>query len=246
MGVHRGPFAFRVSDVGWEEDYGPRALRHWLLHKGSRVVRSLTYMAEPHRRRLSFVWPLHRRWVSNRLFVADVVRKATQTRCVVDSSKDYLGIREIYDHGSGVVRIIALTRDVRATAWSEFKSGATIESAARAWAKVNARIFRALDGVPTDHWIHIRYEDLCCDVAGTARRICGFLGYDYDPAMTGETQTDRHTIGGNRMRFKAVGALEEDLSWQGNLSARDLTQIERLVGATARKLGHWPRAHRAR
>ena len=232
------PFAFRVSDVGWEEDYGPRALRHWLLYKGSRVVRSLAYSAEPLRRRLSFVWPLHRRWVSNRLFVADVVRKASRARCVVDSSKDYLAMREIYDQGSGVVKIIALTRDVRATAWSEFRSGARLESAARAWAKVNARIFRMLEAVPADDWIHIRYEDLCRDVAGTARRICGFLGYDYVPAMTGDNQADRHTIGGNRIRFKPLGAIEEDLSWQANLFPHDLTQIERVAGALARKLGY--------
>lgn len=236
--LRRDPFAFRVSDVGWEEDYGPRALRHWLLYTGSRAVRTLAHSGDPLRRSLSFVWPVHRRWVSNRLFVADIVRKASRARCTVDSSKDSLAMREIYDQGSVEVKIIALTRDVRATVWSELNSGATLESAARGWTKVNTRIFRLLESVPADHWIHLKYEDLCRDVAGTARRICGFLGYDYDPAMTGDNQAVRHTIGGNRIRFKPVGAIEEDLSWQGNLSPHDLARIEQVAGATARKLGY--------
>jgi len=234
----REPFRFRVSDVGLEEDFGLRALPHWLLHHSSRWWRYLSYrhrpraVGRPGQRR-----PCHQ-WVANRLFVADVIRHKTGARTVVDASKDYLAMRDIYDSDGATVKILFISRDVLGTVSSELREGQTVTSAAKAWVKVNARILELLEGVAETDWMHVRYEDLCRDTVGTAERLCRFIGYEYDPAMADLSRRHHHTIGGNRVRFRAIGSVEEDLSWKQTLSAADVRAIERIAGPLAKRLGY--------
>lgn len=233
----KDPFSFRLSDVGREEDDGVRAFGDWLVRRLSRVSRYLAYARTPAWRHLSFS-SSHRRWAANRLFVGDVVRRLSQAKAAVDASKDQLGMRDVYEAGGGLARIIFITRDVRGSVWSQVKrGGATVEQAARDWTQVNGAIMRLLADVPRADWVHLKYEDLCHDLSGTLERLCRFLGYAYDPAMTQLDRKERHTIGGNQIRFKAIEGVREDLSWKEKLSADDVSRIERIARPVTEPLG---------
>ena len=64
------PFRFRVSDIGREEDYGIRSLRHWFLYKYCRFWRTMGYGCNSlFLQNISFLSLFPRRWAMNRLFV---------------------------------------------------------------------------------------------------------------------------------------------------------------------------------
>jgi len=86
------------------------------------------------------------------------------------------------------VRFIHLIRDGRDVALSQRErviDGETVTMAAMAerWQR---RIVAAREGaadIKPDAYLEVRYEDLVTDTEGTLRRICGFAGLAFDPAM---------------------------------------------------------------
>jgi Sulfotransferase family len=237
------PFRFRVSDVGKEEDYGRRAISHWLLNASSRAARYAAYSAAGSSIGLPSLLRFPRRWTENRLFIADALRESTGAYAVIDNSKDPLGMRDLATFGPAQVRIIFLTRDPRASVYSTLKlkkRNRTVEAAARHWERVNSRIVQLLTGVRRDTWMHLRYEDLCRDLPTVCEQLCAFLGLEFEPAMLDLTRADQHTIGGNKIRFKPLGRITEDRAWTQHLSAADIDQIDRISGPLARSLGYHP------
>jgi hypothetical protein len=236
--LSQNPFGFRVSEIGLEEDFGIRAPKHWLLRKRIRSLRYAGYARVPVVRHLMPLAGVYGTWAQNRLFVANVFREQTRAIGVVDSSKDYLAMREIYVSAREQMKILFITRDPCGSAWSNVKSGMPAQEAARTWATVNGRILRLLDGVRQDDWMQVRYEDLCRDPAETSRRVFRFLGYEDSPAMATTGRQEHHTIGGNKIRFNPIAAIREDLSWRENLSDSDVRSIDYITRPIAIRLNY--------
>jgi hypothetical protein len=171
--------------------------------------------------------------------VAETILEAAGASCLIDNSKDPLGMRDLATYGPETVRVLFLTRDPRASVYSTVKMGKrSVEWAARDWAALNGRFVRLLGGVRREQWMHLKYEDLCGDARNVCERLCTFLGHPYDPGMLDLTRDDHHTIGGNKIRFRPLGEITEDLAWKRHLSAADLRVIERVTGDAARALGY--------
>ncbi len=233
------PFGFRVSPVGLEEDYGLTAPVHWLVHHNHQFWRYAAGRQLPLLRHGAFLATRHRRWAANRFFVADRFRQLHHAQAVVDNSKDPVGLWDLYEHRPAGTRVIFLTRGVPGSVWSRVKrERQSIATAAREWMRVNERTLRLLQRLPAEHWRHVRYEDLCADPQGLLEGLCRFLGLKFDPAMLDLGVKDQHTIGGNLIRRSPIVAIREDTAWKENLSPDDLRQIDRIAGATARKLGY--------
>lgn len=237
----RNAFRFRVSDVGWEEERGFRAPGHYLVRHNSRFWRYARYRRTPVLRYGAALTTGYRRWVQNRFFVADDLREQAGAVGVIDSSKDYLAARDLYEAATQRMKIIFITRSVCGSVWSSLKRGtSTAREAAVSWRKSNQRAVQMLAGIPSDDWTHVPYEELCRDTKGTCERLCKFLGYSYDCRMLDPGREPPHTIGGNKIRLSAISGVREDLSWREHLSPSDLQLIDSLTLKLARQLGYGP------
>jgi hypothetical protein len=160
----------------------------------------------------------------------------------VDSAKDPQRAKMLSRVPDVDVRVIHVTRDVRANAASimkrEARAGAA--GAARIWKRAHLEAQRVSRGLPADCWLRVTYGDLCRDPQGTMDRIADFLGVRRAPIPPDFRSVEHHIIG-NPMRLSSTGEVREDLSWRERLSASDLAVIERIAGPLNRELGFdWP------
>lgn len=235
-------FRFRVSDVGWEEDKGGRrAPGHYFLRHYSRFWRYVRHRRTPVLRYGAALLTGYQRCVQNRFFVADVVREQAGAVGVIDSSKDYLDVSDLYEAATQRIKIIFITRSVCGSVWSSLKRGtSTVREAALSWRKSNQRAVQMLGGIPSGDWMHVPYEELCRDTEGICERLCKFLGYSSDSRMVDTSREPQHTIGGNKIRHSTIGSVREDLSWRDHLSRSDVQLVDSLTLELARQLGYGP------
>lgn len=250
LDLRNDPFAWRMSDVGVEEEYRSRTIIRAPLvaarHRLWRVIRSAQYLGSPVIQAVMKAYKPQAQWVRNRCFAVSQISDVSGCSIVADTSKDYMGMRDVYDYGSLPTKIIYVTRDCRGNVWSKLR---TVESEATRrrlivenaedWVKINSRILRALDSVRQEDQIHIRYEDICRSPAKTMSEVLTFVGLDYSEKILEIGENAEHTIAGNRMRFSGKNAgIKEDFSWQDNLHDEDLSVIRSICAPLATRLGY--------
>lgn len=238
----KNPFCFRVSDIGLEEDWGKRALGHWMFRKVHRASRYLGYRGTLGPMLKGPLTYNGAQWFRNRHTIAEAVASLTKASVVVDSSKDYLGMRDAYDYGSGSTKVVFLTRDVRGNVWSALKGQekgeGDVRRAAREWLLVNKRILLMLQGIPREDWLHVKYEDLCAHPPAVCEAICSLAGCNFSESALGNGAEQHHTIGGNKIRHGRVDAIRQDLDWKGRFTTREIGEIKRVAGSLAEQLGY--------
>jgi hypothetical protein len=234
--IFERPFALRVSR---ERPRNPLegAIRHWsrLLH--------YVHFRSPLLRRLSLprLAPGSRRLAANTQLICQILREVSGARILVDSSKDYVRMRERYSAAPGRTRVIYLFRDGRGVAWSSFKHARTpITRGARDWAKTQRRTRAMLAGVPPEDRRDVRYEDLCADPPAVLKPLCAWLGLEYSDALTALAPSEHHTIAGNRIRLQREMTVVADLAWRRKLTAAQLVAFEQVAGSENRRLGYGP------
>lgn len=233
--IFESPFAFRVSRER------PRNLRELVVRNWNRALHYLHFKS-------SFLGRLGlpaltiggRTLARNTRMVGEIVRELTGARVLVDSSKDYVRMRERYDSARpGSVKVIYLSRDGRGVTWSAMKHRrAAAWYAAKEWAKTQRRIRAMLRGVRPEDRMHVRYEDLCADPEETLRRICEWLGLPYSDELVALRPAEHHTIAGNKIRLQRGMAIRLDESWRAKLTPRQLWIFTLLAGAENRRLGY--------
>lgn len=97
-------------------------------------------------------------------------------------------------------KFVHLVRDGRAVLASFLRKRSDLSawSASRLIAHDVRRDLRLIRRQPADSTITVRYEDLQDDMEGQLKRLCAFIGMDYDPVMQQFWKPDHHFIGGNR------------------------------------------------
>ena len=233
--IFERPFAFRVSRER-PRNLPERAIRSW--------NRSLHYL---HFRSPLMGWlKLHRLTVgerevaTNTEMVCAIVRELAGARVLIDSSKDYVRMRERYDSAPlGSVKVVYLSRDGRGVMWSAMKRRRVAAwYGAKEWAKTQRRIRGMLRGVRPQDRIHVRYEDLCTEPEGVLRGICAWLGLSYAEELLALRPPQHHTIAGNKIRLERAMAIRLDEAWRANLKPLQLRVFALLAGAENRRLGY--------
>lgn len=238
------PFGWRISNVGPERDTKNRTQFHMLTRAWYKACRFAKYYDIPVLKWLSGASLTHRRWMQHRFFATNVVKALAGADAVVDTSKEPVDMRDVYDYGTGTVKIIFLTRDVHGNVWSylTYRKGSrgngNVAQLARNWVRWNRRIMRFLEGVTRRDWMHLKYEELCADPIGTMKRLCDFLGYAYDPVMEQLNRVVPHTIFGNLVRHSKINAIKENLSWKQQLTPAEIDEIDRIAGPMMKQLGY--------
>ena len=229
------PMSWRISDVGLEEEYGIKRPASWAWYRFHQLIRTAAYQsaegkAGPFSGR-------YRTWIENRDFVATTFARLCGVEAVVDASKDPLQMRDIVTYSKLPVKVLFLTRDVRGLVWSALKRNRnTVEREVKSWSNLNGRILGLLEGVDPQMWMQVSYERLCADTAGEMDRIHRFIGVEREEVAAVEEKARRHTVAGNRIRFKELAEVLEDQGWEKNLSSADLSLISSLAGDVARRL----------
>lgn len=249
------PLAWRISDVGMEEEHrGSAPFRSpfvWARNRFWRVVRYAQYYAPSFLRPLLQLYRPQKAWGRNRSRLAIEIARENGVDAIVDASKDPLDMLDVYQNATVPVKVIHLTRDARGNVNSMIRHmdpdaprRGPVTRASHEWVKVNRRIWKLAGQIPEEDRAHIRYEDICRDPAGTMQRLFAFLGLeDYDvvgeQASDGHASDQGHTIGGNKIRFTADKLrINEDFRWRDNLTAADLAIVERICEPMSDSLGH--------
>jgi hypothetical protein len=139
--------------------------------------------------------------------------------------------------------ILHVIRDPRATVASlqavPWSSGSVVANA-RTWQEMNgaARRFRHHSG-----YLEVRYEALVTDPVGEVRKICAFIGQEYAPSML-TAEEDSPASGLPRKRTAVTPARLE--VWRKELTARQVAQIEWVLGANIEGFGYSREAPPAR
>lgn len=235
--LRRRPFAWKVTDVSLEEDYGWRRPLQKLMYMLGRVFRRGNYRLFGKPTRLyKFAY---QQWFHNRGTLCRLFAEEMASKVVIDASKDPLDMLDTYFLSGLEVKILFITRDVRGVAASSVKRNrASAGREATQWVSVNARILRALRYVNSRDWMQIRYEDLCEDTGRILGDVAEFSGVSLKLSSAAEERKSRHTVAGNGLRFQEITTVSTNENWRSILSDYDLVEIEKAAGECSSRLGY--------
>jgi len=143
-------------------------------------------------------------------------------------------------------RVIHLVRDGRdvAQSWLSVHFGPrSLEQAARRWASAVA-VGNRIARLHPRSVVEVHYEALVADPEGELRRICTFLGEDFDPAMLGYDRLNRERglVPAHRLAWHANTLGPPDPSRIGRgraaLSVEDAALFDRLAGPVLEANGY--------
>lgn len=156
----------------------------------------------------------------------------------VDSSKDPVRLKYLFETGDYELRVIHLLRDGRGVTYSSIKNKAmSAESAARDWKHTHAQIERLARRIGSERVFALRYETLCTDVQRTMAALFTFIGVDPGRAADDYRRVEHHILG-NRMRLRSGSEVKLDETWREKLGPEDLATFERVAGAANRRFGY--------
>jgi Sulfotransferase family len=144
------------------------------------------------------------------------------------------------------VKILHLVRDGRDVALS-FRDAPFgpkhVYQAAKHWMQYIQASEAAAVALGPAACLTVRYEDLLRDAEGQLRRICGFLGEDYDPVMLSYHRSDVPYPSDPRNLAALRQPVRNDnhTKWRGRLSRREQRIFEAIAGDVLERYGY-PRA----
>lgn len=140
-------------------------------------------------------------------------------------------------------RFIHMVRDGRnvALSYASVPFGPkTVSRAARLWSDRVSMGIEAGGGIP-DRYLEIRYEDLAADPEANARKVCGFIGVEFDGDMLDYSEKAAEEVLPRAARYNPR-VLARDTSstrrWQAEMPAFQAEVFEAVAGATLSRLGY--------
>lgn len=121
---------------------------------------------------------------------------------------------------------VFLVRDSRGVLASAARVGKDLERPLKKHRKWMRRLQRFVDKRP-DRSIVVHYEDLCRDPEAELRRLCGFLGLEFDPLMLRPAERVHHFVHSSASGYlKASNEIRLDERWREELTPSQLAAIE--------------------
>ncbi|PWK52292.1 sulfotransferase family protein [Actinoplanes xinjiangensis] len=151
-------------------------------------------------------------------------------------------IRRLFP-GAQIITIMRDGRDcvasLKETPWGPRDLGELIDI----WARSADNALRAARTLPGDSFHQVRYEDLVADPEPHLRRICAFLGEEYDPAMARPSELAPVAV----PEYKTWHALTRSdvttarvSSWRQRLTAEETARCEAVFGDRLIRFGYQP------
>jgi hypothetical protein len=179
------------------------------------------------------------RWLEENARVHAVLRRQSNRRVVVDSSKGFRFATGLYKRRPQNTRIILLTRDGRGVVSSYVRSGMKLEASVKNWMTYYNRATEWLErDVPSEHVHRVFYENMVADPEGELNKIFEFLELHPIRNGVGVHIGDCHILAGNRGALKEVTAIKNDERWKQDLSKSDVEYFMRVGGHLMARLGY--------
>lgn len=194
---------------------------------------------------------------NNRLIKA--ILDETGTKAIIDSSKIGIRLKYLLRDPELDVKIIWLVRDGRGVASAyanpseladaketHLRGGGTgktqeesreVSQGAHEWKRCNEEALFLVEGLSSDRWIQIRYEDICSDTTNTLTHIFDFIGVDPVKSILDFKNTDHHVVG-NGMRLDKTSTIKLDDRWRSALTEQQLNQFSVIAGEMNTKFGY--------
>ena len=134
-------------------------------------------------------------------------------------------------------KLIHIVRDGRATAASMHKRARKhLLWSAQQWVDGNLTALQHQFILGKEQMMVLRYEDLLRDPEESMRRVCNFLGINFDPTVLDLSQHRR--TGGDQSYVQVQLSSNKIDSYRKELSASQLQRLERIQGPLLQKLGY--------
>lgn len=177
--------------------------------------------------------------LENNLRLYDLVGKQLGADFVVDSSKVYTKAIGLSKLAPERVKVLLLIRDGRAVYYSMRKRNFDRNFSLDSWYKHFKRTLPLIETqVPAGNALIVKYEDLARGPEQELRRICGFAGISFEPAMLDIKSKVHHNVNGNNMRFSTTSEIKLDTSWEAKLSSDERAFFESRAGWLNREFGY--------
>jgi hypothetical protein len=143
-------------------------------------------------------------------------------------------IRDGRDVGLSILDWSKAQRSLRVPPWNEDP----VMSTALFW-ESHVRLGREAGPVlGPDRYLELRYESLVADPELASRRLCDFLGLEYDPAMLRfhEAHSKPSSVTSAKKAWLPVTAGLR--SWRGQMAPADIARFEAICGSLLEELGY--------
>lgn len=178
---------------------------------------------------------------NNTLFenILDVSEKGK----VVDSSKPPTRLYYLYKSNLFEMKVIYLVRNGKAFINSlrnrdRMKDIPNYKSSFH-WTIRNYRMRKLIREVlDSDDVIEVHYEDFTSNTQKEIKKVCNFVGIEFEKEMLNFRQKTHHIIGGNPMKNREESKIYTDMKWKEELSLLDHAVFEIIGGYLNRKLGY--------
>lgn len=195
------------------------------------------------------------KFLSSSARLYEAINSATNSRVIVDSSKEPAYGRAISMIPEIDLRVLHLVRDPRAAAYSWLKRKEQPDSEDRefmhqksaldsavlwdAWNVATEAMWRPSGG----KYMRLRYEDFIAEPKGSFRKILDFIGEpDSELPLAGENEVKlgvSHTVSGNPNRFDTGSVeLRPDERWKTEMAARDRSIVTALTFPLLARYGY--------
>jgi len=171
--------------------------------------------------------------------VFDAIFETTDTKYIVDASKNFDRFRILGTAQPERMRLILLSRDYRGVVYSKMKRGRPLEASAANWVKTMRGMSELGASMPDDRVHRVRYEDLCTDPAGELQKICAYLSLPFTENMLIRPDADIHHIGGSPSKFQTGRReIKQDREFDAAFTATELQSLKKIVGDAGKDWGY--------
>jgi hypothetical protein len=169
----------------------------------------------------------------------DAVAKISGCKYVLDSSKDLHRLYSVSKAAPMDVKVILLCRDFKGTIFSKVKRGVPIFKAALQW-KWTVRNMEYYSRKLNNHSIlRVKYEDICNNTEHEMRRICDFLGLEFQEKILRRNTAELHHLGGSPSKHvNGDDSIRIDTSYLDHLTGAQRTLLYWMVRKEANIWGY--------
>ncbi len=185
----------------------------------------------------------HRGYVNNIVAHCRALAESVTDICgkeiFFDTSKTPSAIIHLNKNLRVPFKVVFLMRDGRGVFNSFIKKKIPLpeDTIIKEWLRKNRQIERAIQGMPEVNVCTVLYEDLCREPEKTLKRICDFIGVDYEEGCLRFWDYEHHIVG-NNMRLNVKRQIQPDERWRHTLTPQQLVCFERTAGKYNKRWGY--------
>lgn len=171
-------------------------------------------------------------------YLIDAITSIQGAKVFLDDSKDPVRVKYFIESGRWNIKILYLIRDGRGVTNSYMRhNNADMLQAATQWISKIREMDKVINGLDSNAFMKVKYEDLCSDPEAVLKEIFSFACLDAN-SVASDFKAVKHHILGNSMRLGSSGEVRLDEKWKTALTQTDLDVFSRMAENINTRLGY--------